>query len=69
MRKIFVYKNDNKCPVNDFLEKAEAKIKNKFEFCLEYLKDDKHCFCLNGVHRKSFRMAYNCCRNLGCEYI
>ena len=45
MRKIFVYKNDNKCPVNDFLEKAEEKIKNKFEFCLEYLKDDKHCFC------------------------
>ena len=45
MRKIFVYKKDSKCPVNDFLEKAEDKIKIKFEFCLEYLKDDKHCFC------------------------
>lgn len=44
MRKIYVYTDEGKSPVNDFFERAEDKIKNKFEFCLEYIKDDKHCF-------------------------
>lgn len=44
MRRIFVYKNDNKCPVNDFLNKADGKVKDKFFFCLEYLQNDKNCF-------------------------
>ena len=45
MRKIYAYYNGTNCPVNDFLKSAEEKIKKKFKFCLEYLKDDKHCFC------------------------
>lgn len=44
MRKIYMYRNGNKCPVNDFLDKADKKIKDKFFFCLDYLHDDKNCF-------------------------
>lgn len=45
MRKIYAYFDGTNCPVNEFLKKAEEKIKKKFKFCLEYLEDDKHCFC------------------------
>ena len=44
MRRIYMYKTDNCCPVNDFLDKADKKIKDKFFFCLDYLHDDKNCF-------------------------
>lgn len=44
MRKIYTYYNGTNCPVTEFLEKTDKKIKNKFLFCLDYVKDDKHCF-------------------------
>lgn len=44
MRKIYMYRNGCKCPVKDFLDKADKKIKDKFFFCLDYLHNDKNCF-------------------------
>ena len=44
MRKIFVYADNGKSPVTDFMDKADKKIREKFMFCLDYVKDDKHCF-------------------------
>ena len=43
MRKIYTYYDGKESPVNSFLKKADAKIKNKFIFCIEYVRDDKNC--------------------------
>lgn len=44
MRRIYTYYDGVKCPVAEFLDKADKKIRDKFLFCLDYVKDDKHCF-------------------------
>lgn len=44
MRRIYTYYDGVKCPVTEFLDKADKKIRDKFLFCLDYVKDDKHCF-------------------------
>lgn len=46
MRKIYVYKNDKCCPVIEFLNKADDKIKDKFYFCLNYLSKDNNRFAM-----------------------
>lgn len=43
MRKIYTYYDGKESPVNSFLKKADVKIKNKFIFCIEYVRDDKNC--------------------------
>ena len=42
MRKVYTYYNGKASPVNDFFNKADVKIKDKFKFCLEYIKDNRN---------------------------
>lgn len=42
MRRIYTYKNNGVCPVDDFFRNANEKIRNKFLFQLEYIKDERN---------------------------
>lgn len=44
MRKVYTYFDGEESQVNNFLRKADEKIRNKFIFCIEYVRDDKNCF-------------------------
>lgn len=44
VRRIYTYYDGAQSPVRCFFEKANAKIKDKFMFCMKYVKDDKNCF-------------------------
>lgn len=44
MRKVFVYENDGKCPVETFFRTANKKIQNKFKYHLDYIKDEHNLF-------------------------
>lgn len=43
MRRIYTYKNNGVCPVDDFFQNANEKIRNKFLFQLEYIQNEKNC--------------------------
>lgn len=45
MRKVYTYYNGTACPVNTFIKKTDKKIKKKLMFCLDFIKDEKNCFC------------------------
>lgn len=44
MRKVYTYFDGEESQVNNFLRKADEKIRNKFIFCIEYVRDNKNCF-------------------------
>lgn len=44
MRRIYTYENNGVCPVDDFFQNANEKIRNKFLFQLEYIKDERNGF-------------------------
>lgn len=52
MRKIFVYENDGRCPVEDFFQKANKKVRDKFKYQLDYIKDERNVFA--APHVKHF---------------
>ena len=52
MRKVFTYENNGESSVNAFFGKADAKIRNKLRFQLEYIKDERNPFC--APHVKHF---------------
>lgn len=46
MRKIYVYRNDSgEVPVLRFIESTHKKIRNKFDFMLHFVKDERNMLC------------------------
>lgn len=46
MRKIYVYRNDfGEIPVLRFIESTHKKIRNKFDFMLHFVKDERNVLC------------------------
>lgn len=46
MRKIYVYRNDDgEVPVLRFIESTHKKIRNKFDFMLHFVKDERNLLC------------------------
>ena len=46
MRKIYVYRNDaGEVPVLRFIESTHKKIRSKFHFMLQYVKDERNMLC------------------------
>ena len=46
MRKIYVYRNDTgEIPVLRFIESTHKKIRNKFDFMLHFVKDERNMLC------------------------
>ena len=46
MRKIYVYRNDDgELPVLRFIESTHKKIRNKFDFMLHFVKDERNMLC------------------------
>lgn len=45
MRKIYTYYNNGECPVSLFFDKAKEKIRKKFLFQLEYIRDNGNVLC------------------------
>ena len=46
MRKIYVYRNDiGEVPVLRFIESTHKKIRNKFDFMLHFVKDERNLLC------------------------
>ena len=46
MRKIYVYRNDaGEVPVLRFIESTHKKIRNKFDFMLHFVKDERNMLC------------------------
>ena len=46
MRKIYVYRNDDgEVPVLRFIESTHKKIRNKFDFMLHFVKDERNMLC------------------------
>ena len=46
MRKIYVYRNDaGKVPVLRFIESTHKKIRSKFDFMLQFVKDERNMLC------------------------
>ena len=39
MRKIYIYENDGKCQIEDFVLKSNFKIQKKLKFQIEYIRD------------------------------
>lgn len=44
MRRIYTYEKNGVCPIDDFFRKANDKIRRKFLFQLEYIKDEHNVF-------------------------
>ena len=44
MRKLYAYAPDCHCPVQEFLQSMDAKIRDKFRFQLAYILDEKSSF-------------------------
>lgn len=46
MRKIYVYRNDaGEVPVLRFIESTHKKIRSKFDFMLQFVKDERNMLC------------------------
>lgn len=46
MRKIYVYRNDaGEVPVLCFIESTHKKIRSKFDFMLQFVKDERNMLC------------------------
>lgn len=46
MRKIYIYRNDTgEVPVLRFIESTHKKIRNKFDFMLNFVKDERNVLC------------------------
>ena len=46
MRKIYVYRNDaGEVPVLRFIESTHKKIRSKFDFMLNFVKDERNMLC------------------------
>ena len=46
MRKIYVYRNDaGEIPVLRFVESTHKKIRSKFDFMLQFVKDERNILC------------------------
>ena len=46
MRKIYVYRNDaGEVPVLRFIESTHKKIRSKFDFTLQFVKDERNMLC------------------------
>lgn len=46
MRKIYVYRNDTgEVPVLRFIESTHKKIRSKFDFMLQFVKDERNMLC------------------------
>lgn len=46
MRKIYVYRNDSgEVPVLRFIESTHKKIRSKFDFMLQFVKDERNMLC------------------------
>ena len=46
MRKIYVYRNDaGEVPVLRFIESTHKKIRRKFDFMLQFVKDERNMLC------------------------
>lgn len=45
MRKIYAYTEDNRSPVEEFIQATNDKIKEKLIFQLVYIKDETNPFC------------------------
>lgn len=46
MRKIYVYRNDaGEVPVLRFIESTHKKIRSKFDFILQFVKDERNMLC------------------------
>lgn len=46
MRKIYVYRNDaGEIPVLRFIESTHKKIRSKFDFMLQFVKDERNMLC------------------------
>ena len=52
MRKVYTYYNGAACPVDTFIKETDKKIKKKLMFCIDFIKDEKNCFC--APHVKHF---------------
>ena len=44
MRKIYIYENDGKCQIEDFVLKTNQKIQKKLKFQLAYIMDKHNAF-------------------------
>lgn len=44
MRKIYTYYDGSSLPVHDFMNNTDVKIKKKFLFCLDFIKDEHNAF-------------------------
>ena len=44
MRKIYIYENDGKCQIEDFVLKTNPKIQKKLKFQLAYIMDKHNAF-------------------------
>ena len=44
MRKVYVFADDRNCFVEAFFQKANKKIKKKFQYQLDYIKDERNVF-------------------------
>ncbi len=63
MRKIYWYYNNGVCQVADFIELADQKIRKKFAFCLDYIREEQNGFFAPYVKHFSiekYRRLYEC---------
>lgn len=44
MRRIYTYEKNGVCPIDDFFQKANDKIRRKILFQLKYIKDERNVF-------------------------
>ena len=62
MRKIYVYRNDaGEVPVLRFIESTHKKIRSKFDFMLQFVKDERNMLCEPDVKHFSidkYKMLY-----------
>ena len=55
MREVYTYFNGKTCPVDDFINQTDKRIKRKIEFCLDYIKNESNCFSVPYI--KHFSIA------------
>lgn len=44
MRKVYVYENNGCCPVEEFFQKANKKVREKFKYQIKYIEDERNVF-------------------------
>lgn len=76
MRKVFYYKEGRYAPVEDFITKADEKVKRKFLFCIGYILGEtgalsepyvKHISLCTGLYEMRFKASGKRVRILFCE--